>query len=231
MGKIVVGFPLYRQVSTNWFSNWICMDTGPVVGKVVVDGTLLPKAVELLVKMAFEHYPEWDRLVFFEHDVIPPLDAFNRIAEYQDEHDIVAGMTFMHEPPHHIMAGVQVDGGFAPLTAELTKAMVEQPALYEVDTVPMGFTSIARRVFEQWNPQVPMWCRDSRLIGHDLHFCIEAKKQGFKVWLDSGIKCGHLTLLPIGYEDQQHGLAHPPTTVPLVTVDGEVIWKSVEVAT
>jgi hypothetical protein len=162
-----------------------------------------------LVAMAFDMFgDDWDRLVVFEHDMIPPLEAFNRIAQYRPEHDIVGTMYFKHHWPHHVMAWMQMaPPQFSPLTAEVVRTMYDNQALYEVDGVAMGFTSIARRVFEEWDPNVPMWDPIPPLVGHDLHFCNEAKKQGFKVWLDSGIGCGHLTLMPVGYQHSQEALA------------------------
>jgi hypothetical protein len=164
--------------------------------------------MENLMSMAYDYCPDFSRVVVYEHDMIPPVDAFNRIAQYGPEHDIVGSTYFKHEWPHHVMAWMAVDKPrFSPLTREMVKAMVEAPALYEVDAVAMGLTAISRRVLDEWNPQPPF-------SGHDLWFCHAAKQlQGFKVWLDSGIGCGHLTMVPIGYPHSQEALAEqePPT--------------------
>jgi hypothetical protein len=209
--KLVVAWPLYRQVPVSWLFNWTQMERRHGVNVVAVVGTeamYLPMAMHELINQAFKECPDFDRLVVFEHDMIPPVDAFERIAEYRDEHDIVGTMYFKHDWPHHVMAWMQVQPPFySPLTAEITKQMVDTPALYEVDAVAMGFTAIRRQVFEQWDRDIPMWDPIPPLIGHDLHFCNEAKKQGFKVWVDSGIGCGHLTLVPIGYPHSQEALA------------------------
>ncbi len=213
MGKLVVAFPFYRQLSVHWFFNFLMgMDLSPVVDYVGVDGTFLPMAMKKLVDMALQRCPDLDRLVFFEHDVLPPTDAFLRIAAYDDSYDIVAGMMFRHQSPYHVYACMETGfGGFSPLTAETTRMMAEKPDLYEVDLVSMGFTSVHRRVLERWDPDVFMWMPSPPIVGHDLHFCTEAKRQGFRVWLDSGIRCGHLTLVPIGFEESQDDLArHPP---------------------
>ncbi len=211
--KLVVAFPAYRQLSVTFFFHWLSMNHGPVVACVGIDGTSLPAAMRRLGALALREHPDLDRMVVFEQDIIPPLDAFTRIAQYGDEYDIVGTFTFRHEAPHHVMAMMRVDrpdgkiAGFSPITADVTRNMVEHPGLYEVDAVAMGFTSIHRRVLERWDPQVPMWRAQPPLEGHDLHFCTEAKKQGFKVWVDSGIRCGHLTPMPIGFEDSQRVLA------------------------
>jgi hypothetical protein len=214
-GRIVVAFPLYRQLPVQWFFTYLNMEKDPIIGTVATEGIYLPMAMETMVVMAFEKFgTDWDRLVVWEHDNIPPVDAFNRIANYGEEHDIVGSVYFKHDWPHHIMAWMQVDKPrYSPLTADVVATMVDYPALYEVDGVAMGFTSIKREVFEQWPEGVSMWNPTPPLAGHDLHFCNEAKKAGFKVWLDSGIGCGHLTLVPIGYSHSQEalGLEEPQT--------------------
>ena len=200
---------MYRQLPVEWFFTWLRLEKEPLIGTVATEGIYVPVAMQTLVDMAFERFGhEWDRLVVYEHDMLPPVDALNRIAQYGPEHDIVGSMYFKHDAPHHVMAWMQVQPPFfSPLTAQTVKTMVDNPALYEVDGVAMGFTSIRREVFEQWDKNIPMWYPEPPLVGHDLHFCHHAKRQGFKVWVDSGIGCGHLTLTSIGYSHSQAALA------------------------
>ncbi len=203
MRKLIVAFPMYRQVSVPWFFQWLDMEKDAVAGVVKTDGAVLPVAMRLLAVEAFRKCPDFDRFVVYEQDVLPPANAFTRIAEYPDEADIVGGMVFGHDPPHYLMAGGEADWGFVPLTPETTREMVEAPALYPVEGVSMGFTAIHRRVFENWDPGVAMWDPAPPLTGHDLHFCAEARKQGFSIFVDSGIRCGHLTVTAVGYPHQQ----------------------------
>jgi len=215
--RLVVAFPMYRQVSVNWFFQWLQLKKDHVVGTVATEGIYLPQAMATLVDLTYKHFgDDWDRVVVYEHDMIPPLDALNRISTYGDapdgaDYDIVGTTYFKHDAPHHVMAWMQVKPPmFSPLTAEVTRVMVDNPALYPVDGVAMGLTSIHRRVFEGWDPRIPMWDAQPPLVGHDLWFCHAARQQGFKVWLDSGIGCGHLTEVPIGYGHSQAALAIDP---------------------
>lgn len=202
MQKIVVALPLYRQVSSGWLMRWLQMDKTNVVGVVASEGAYLIHAMELLTAMALERFPDFDRMVVYEADMIPPTDAFNRIATYGDEHAIVGSVYFKHNFPHDLQAYDQVDPPlFETLHRDKARRMFDNPGLHEVGGVAMGLTSIARGVVENWDPDVPMWAPTPPLAGHDLHFCNEARKQGHRVWLDTALGCGHMSERPVGYAE------------------------------
>src|SRR5580693_7614386 len=95
--KLVMGLPLSYHISTPWFYNWVNMRKEDCVGIVAVEHVQLPTALAMLRDMAIERYDTWDRLVIFEHDMIPPIDGFQRIAgygEFDDSPDIVGSVYF-----------------------------------------------------------------------------------------------------------------------------------------
>jgi hypothetical protein len=185
------------------------MDKSCVAATVGVDGTLLPDAMQKLVELALAKSENFEWLVVFEHDVIPPLDALTRIARYDHEYDIVGGMTFRHEYPHYVMVFTKYPGealGYSPLTPEALDNMVQHPGVHAVDATAMGFTAIRREVFEKWDADIPMWQPTAELRGHDFHFCHEAVKQGFTIGADSGVMCGHLTVESVGLRHHSEAL-------------------------
>lgn len=206
--RLVLALPMYQTLPVPWFFQFTQLKKTTMVGQVATQGIYLPVAMQSLVDMAFDHCgTNWDRLVILEHDMVVPTNGFDLMANHGPEYDIVGSVYFKHTPPHHAMAWGQVRPPFfSPLTAEVVAQMVDYPRLYEVHGVAMGFTSIARHVFEQWDKSVPMWEPTPPLVGHDLHFCNEARKQGFKIWLDSGIGCGHLTEVEVGLQHNQRYL-------------------------
>lgn len=213
--RLVIAWPFYRSVSIKWFLNFMQMQKTHVVGQVSTQGIYLPTAMQNLVDMTFKYCgTDWEYMVVYEHDMVPGPDAFEKMAQYDpDQHDIVAGMYFKHEAPHHLMGWDQLEPPiFSPISAGRVREMTESPGLYPVDGVAMGFTAISRRVFERWDKTIPMWDAQPPLVGHDLWFCHAARQQGFNIWLDSSIVCGHLTEMPIGFADSQAALAaaEPP---------------------
>ncbi len=199
-GKLIVGFPLYHQVSAKFFTNYLKMDRSAVIDEIIIDGPPIVDAMNWIVGLAMEN-KEFDRLVVFEHDMIPPKDAFTRVAAYGPDIDIVGSFYFRHEPPHEVY--VYLDG--LSINPQTVENWCGAPALYHCHGIGMGFTSISRRVLENWDPDIPMfdmrgrWIdRDRDAISHDLWFCHHARNQGYTIYADSAIVCGHLTEVEIG---------------------------------
>jgi hypothetical protein len=181
---------------------WLQLKKDNVVGVVASDGAYITHAMDALTAMAFEKFPDFDRMVVYEADMLPPVDAFDHIATYGDEHDIVGSAYFKHHFPHDLQAYGQPNPPyFETLHRNVARQMIDNPGLYEVGGVAMGLTSISRRVLADWPGDVPMWTPAPPLVGHDLHFCNEARKQGYRVWLDTALGCGHISERPVGYAD------------------------------
>jgi len=215
---IVVGMPLYRSIPATFFTHWLSMDKTNVKATVTVQGVYLTHAMTKLVNLALEH-DDWDKLVIMEHDVIPPLGAFNRVAEYTESRHIVGPVLFQHVPPYTSMVfGPDPDpkGTVKPFGPDIIKQIVENPALYECHAVSFGFTTIQREVLENWDKSVPMF-QHSNDVSHDVYFATEAKKQGFGVYVDSSLVCDHLSEIPVSYPQNQAFSAIYGEQVPLET--------------
>lgn len=205
MSKLLVAFPTYHQIPSTFFTRYLNMDKDEVVGNIVVDGVYIEEAMRLIVEKALE-LEGWDRLVIMESDTVPPLDALTRAASV--DADIVGSIYFRHEAPHTAMVYIQEEDslGHNPITPQTVKAWTDDPALYECHAVAFGFTSIARRVLENWDKDIKMFLADRNEINfgsHDLWFSYQARKQGFKVYVDSGIVCDHLTEVAINLQHNQ----------------------------
>lgn len=201
--KLAVGFPLTYHVPSLFFSHWLTMDQSQIVGSITVTGVYVVANMAMIVDKALS-VDMWDRLVILEHDMLAPRDAFNRIAAYRPEHDIVGSMYFRRDPPHHANVLMQCDDlTFDPIDARQVKTWCDAPQLYEVHAVGFGLTSIARHVLEGWDENVDMFATDARFGSHDLWFCHHARAQGYRVFVDSAVVCEHLSELPVGLDDNQ----------------------------
>lgn len=208
--KLIVGFPLYKQVPAAFFMNYLNMDKREVVYTIAINGVYTPTAMQQMVDSALrigkdDPGAQWERLVVLEHDMIPPADGFARMASYGPDKHIVCAMYFQHYPPHLAIAmGPKNDGSGSvmPIGPDIVAVMAQTPALYEVSAVGLGFTAIHRDVLEQWDKSIPMFSVDGNM-SHDVWFCLRAREQGFNVFVDSAIQCDHLTEAAIGLNHNQ----------------------------
>lgn len=125
---------------------------------------------------------------FLDDDVIPPSDAYFRLAAHQKE--IVSGLYYRRHGPTPVVPCMQVNGQW--VTAYTI------PALLEVDLVGAGClllqTSILARLKKPWfewrisREDLP----PNQRMSEDFQFCYEARRAGLKIHVDTSIQCLHV---------------------------------------
>jgi hypothetical protein len=136
--------------------------------------------------------------------MVLPRDALRKHAQHTA--DIVGSVYFQHHGKHRPNClfrdpESQMVGFPEP---SLIPYMLSDPGLWRCNSVGFGCTSISRRVFDSWDYEIPLFMTEregTTETGHDLWFCSNAEKQGFEVWLDTSILCGHLTESPTTLAD------------------------------
>lgn len=137
-------------------------------------------------------------LLFLDDDVIPPSDVFARLASHNQ--DIVSGLYYRrHEPVCPV--AMKIDGAGQP---QWVTAWDPPNSLLEVDLVGAGCLLIHRRALEQmprpwfeWEigkAEDPAKPRGRTAMSEDFAFCLRAKSAGFKIHLDTSVRCDHIGL-------------------------------------
>jgi len=75
----------------------------------------------------------------------------------------------------------------------------EKDSLIEVDATGTGCLMFDTRIFRELQPP---WFKftltaDGRPIGEDFGFCSRLREEGYKIFVDTSVKCGHLSTLEI----------------------------------
>ena len=124
----------------------------------------------------------YDALLFIDSDMAVPANMLVKLIEH--DKDIVSALAFKRFPPYEPCI-------FKKCDREGTEFWLDYPkGLIEIQGVGMACTLIKRKVFES----VPKpWFFPEPKIGEDLAFCIRAKEQGFKIFCDTELICGHCT--------------------------------------
>ncbi len=221
--KIAIAMPTYKNVPTEVFSAFLQMDRKdiPVTSTIISAGVYLSAAMRSFRDTLLESGNAFERLLIIESDMILPRDALRRHAEHTEP--IVGSVYFMHSPPHMPIFTAPADEVNYHRTFSIAEVedMLEHPGLYPAMNVGFGCTSIRRDVLEDWPGKGPMFgnreglTSDGHLIemGHDVAFCLEARRYGWKSYVDTNIVCGHVSEYTVTPDDF---LSNDPNYMPKV---------------
>jgi len=155
-----------------------------------VGRTLTPIARERLAEQAM--VCEADYLLFIDDDMICPVDMFERL--YKRQKDIVGALAFTRYSPHKPVIFNLTEGydEVAKKDYYISTIYYNYPknSLVECDAVGFGAVLINCKIFREMSKP---WFVMNNNVGEDVQFCFDAKKSGFKVYMDTAVKLGHLS--------------------------------------
>lgn len=150
----------------------------------------VPFAREMLAAKAIEY--ECDYLFSVDDDMMAPYDLFYQLVKH--DVDIVAPLAFTRNPPHRAVIFSTIEG-YDPVVGKpyfINNTVHNYPRnkLVECDAVGFGACLIKTEVLKKMAQPRFM---GSIGTGEDIHFCLAAKKLGFRVFMDTSVKLGHLS--------------------------------------
>lgn len=154
-----------------------------------VANVLTPIARERLAEIAIDN--GFDYVLFIDDDMICPPEMFEQLFRHQK--DIVAALAFTRFAPHKPVIYV-TEQGFDATTRQdyyMCKSWTTYPKdqLVECDAVGFGAVLINCKTFRTMPKP---WFTAASGKGEDIQFCLEAGRSGFKVYMDTSCKLGHL---------------------------------------
>lgn len=155
-----------------------------------VIGDVFPAlAREEIVKRALD--AKMDYVFMVDDDMLTEVDLFERLIKWNV--DIVAALAFTRFPPHKPVI-YNLEEGYDKVRNQhyyINRPILTYPKdkLVLCDAVGFGAVLINTRVFKKMNKP---WFMSTTGAGEDIHFCHSAGKAGFKVYMDTSTKIGHL---------------------------------------
>lgn len=154
-----------------------------------VGNILTPVARERLAETAVEN--GFDYLFMVDDDMICPNDLFLQL--WKHKKDIIAPLAFMRFAPHKPVIYVMEEGFDAVVKKDYytCRSWIDYPRdqLVECDATGFGAVLIDTGVLKSLSKP---WFTAATGKGEDIQFCYEARKRGFKVFVDTATKLGHL---------------------------------------
>ena len=145
-----------------------------------------------VIHKVLKHLPGVTHVFFVDNDVLPPVDAIERLLAH--DKDVVVGATpiYKAKPVWSVMEydpDETIDNVFNAIPyTELPKK------LFRAHHFGGTTVLIKRHVLEEM--QYP-WYQDvfapgALLLGQDLYFTAKAKRMGFELWCDPSVQCEHI---------------------------------------
>jgi hypothetical protein len=182
---VFVGVLTRELVTTHWAAGFRRLALPPgTPDPVTLAGQPFDHARNHLAQLAVEGGFQW--LFFLDDDVVPPPDAFFRLAAHKQ--DIVSGLYFRRHIP--VVACMQRERKW--VTA------FNMPDLIEVELVGAGCllisTAALRKIPKPWfewrchRADLP----EDQRTSEDFSFAMSARKAGFRVLVDTAVQCEHV---------------------------------------
>ncbi len=139
-----------------------------------------------IVMFAQHMKPAITHILFMDYDVIPRPNTLKRLLSH--DKDIVSGV-YPIVMENHITWCLSKEEPFKAM------AFNDLPHnMFKAKTICNGMMLVKMGVFD--NIEWPYWENHfqvgSLLTGHDLDFCIKARKAGYDLWVDPKVKCKHI---------------------------------------
>jgi len=156
---------------------------------ITVGRVLTPFAREEIAKRSID--AGVDYLLMIDDDMICDSDMFEKL--YASNVDIVAPLAFTRGYPHKPVMYSCVEGWDSTVQKEyfVNHTVMNYPKnkLVECDEVGFGAVLIKAEALKGVSsPRFMSTCG----TGEDIYFCYQAKKKGFRVFMDTRVKLGHV---------------------------------------
>lgn len=154
-----------------------------------VGNVLTPIARQRIAEIAVDS--GFDFLLFVDDDMICPVSLFEEL--FQHRKDIVGALAFTRFAPHKPVI-YQMDEGFDSISNQnyyTCRSWLNYPRNQLVECDAVGFGAVLIKV-DVFKTMPKPWFTAATGKGEDIQFCYEAGKAGYKVYMDTACKLGHL---------------------------------------
>lgn len=193
MKKVLIAVPCMDMVSARFAQS---LATLKKVGQSTVSflmGSLIYDSRNRLAALAMDL--ESDYILWLDSDMVFQPDTLERMMAVLDEHeeiDILSGLYFRRATPFTPVAFDKLDVG--------DNGMLEFEDLAEIpdglkEIAGCGFGCVLMRtqcLYDIAGKYGGVWFSPMANAGEDCAFCIRARDEGFRIWLDPSIECGHM---------------------------------------
>ena len=133
----------------------------------------------------------FQRVMFLDDDVVPPPDVYARLAQHNQ--DIVSGLYYRrHDPVLPVAMKIDANGQPQWVRHGIRRTVFSKWISWELGVC--SFTGACSSRCPGRGSSGRSGRKDGNALSEDFAFCRNAKRTGFKVLLDTSVKCEHIGL-------------------------------------
>lgn len=200
-----VGLPMRDQVAHATMVSLLGTRWPEPCDKLIFQGSVLTIQRNALVQLM---RGDWiimvdDDMVWESDALLRLVDTYHSLVDQGLDPDIVGGLCFRRGFPYQPTLYMREKSGEGAYNMLETWAPGE---VVEVDATGMAFALISKRCFERLvgdemppyeirkqHDKTPDFFQWRAGVGEDLRFCMDVKAAGGRIFVDTGIKTGHVT--------------------------------------
>ena len=194
--RILIGIPTARYIEVDTFKSIYDLECPP---NTELDfqyfyGYNVEQVRNLMVNWSLINGFSW--MLSVDSDIIMPKHSLQRLLDIQDNTRAISSGTYIQRKEHQRIPEIYIHnpetGGHQHLPIE----EAEKDQVLDVEAVGFGCCLVRRDVFE--NVGDPWFTYHSSLefnkvLSEDVDFCMKAKRHGYQVVVDTGLKLGHIS--------------------------------------
>jgi len=227
MPNIVIGVPIPQNVPSDFVRNLIdLISYSKRIPDIEIhyldrEGVSTAKNRNFILQKAIEL--KADYILWLDADMLYPHDMIEKYLA--QSFDIIGCEYFKRAYPYHPVAYVSGNNPLKPYVT-INPLVMPKDTIVEVDGLGYGGLMVSMKVYEamgdkKWthygtNFHLPFESEDS--LTHDLQFCKEAKEFGFKIYMHTGVKPGHIANYVVTQADWERVRAEEDAKEPKITV-------------
>lgn len=188
--KILIAIPCMDQVAAQFCQSLAMLEK---VGHCLVSlsiGSLIYNSRNDLCKTALQN--ECDFIMWLDSDMVVPPDTIKRLMKDLEDTgaDLVSGLYFRRVPPYSPVAFSKME--IVGNKCEWSNFDGPLEGIHEVAGVGFGCVLMKTDMLLAMAQKYSDFFGPMAKVGEDLSFCWRARQLGYKILLDTDLKCGHV---------------------------------------
>ena len=184
--KILLAIPTSRYIETECIESLFAMERTGQVEMLIPRSYSVDVGRNIIAKYAQEN--GFDYILWVDSDMIIPRNTLVKLLSH--DKDVVSGVySYKVLNNDEVVAKKFMDEERTDYGNLKIKAIQNSSGLIEVDGFGFGCVLTKVSMFDK----IPFpWFIYTQDMGEDIFFCRKAQNEGYKLWLDTDVICGHI---------------------------------------